>query len=178
MNRRQVYLVLLMIAVCWLGLSAGNTAAQQRQGNRGPQGAPPPPPPNGPPNGPPGGPRREGQDPNRMLFALLDLSDDQKKQIEEIREHEREAARPLHDQLHDAQEQLHNATANGAFDEVIVRQLAGKVAQIETELTVLRLKTGADIFNTLTPEQKMKLKQLHESLKERRDERQPPPQAH
>lgn len=122
----------------------------------------------GPGGGRPGGPG--GPPPPRGIeeFArLLNLTEAQKTQIKTIREQAEAAAKPYHDQLEPLHEQEAKLTHAATFDEAAVRALAVKVAQLETELHVIHARAENAIFNLLTPEQKVKLEELHKMMEER-----------
>ncbi len=168
---RSVFLGLALTAFISLaGFYLNETSVAAAQGGQGqrPQG----PPPQGPPpqdrrGGPGGG---EG-----MMFRLLDLTSDQKDQIKKLHEAEKEASKPIHDQLKMIHDQLHAATKDGAFNESVVRSLLAQSQQPELELEVLHLKTRTAIFNVLTPAQKAKLTELEAAMEKNHDGPPPPP---
>jgi Spy/CpxP family protein refolding chaperone len=107
--------------------------------------------------GGPGGPGgRNGFD---RMAQDLNLTADQKTQIEQIRTAERTASEPLMKQLGEKRRALETATANGQFDETAVRAIAQDQSKFEVELTVIRERTKSQIYNILTPEQREKLAQ-------------------
>ena len=120
-------------------------------GQRGQRGQVPPP--QGEQQGRRGGPGGDAG----MMFRMLDLSSDQKNQIKQLHDAEREAAKPIHEQLKTIHEQLRTATTDGAFNESAVRSLLAQAQQPELELEVLHLKTRTASYNLLTPAQKAKL---------------------
>lgn len=92
--------------------------------------------------------------PFERLADILDLSDEQRRQIEEIRSAERtrtEEFRRQHDEARDAIEKL---TSSAKFDESAVRTLAGKQSAAATELIVAQARTRNQIYALLTPEQR------------------------
>ena len=125
------------------------------------------------PQGPPrgggfrGGPgARDGLGP---LGRDLNLTDDQKAQIQKITDSFRESDKALHDQLRT----LHENEADplsGAFNEANVRSAAEARAKIQVELEVSHAKMLSQIAGVLTTEQKAQL-----AAKRQQFERQGPP---
>ena len=125
------------------------------------------------PQGPPrgggfrGGPgARDGLGP---LGRDLNLTDDQKAQIQKITDSFRESDKALHDQLRT----LHENEADplsGAFNEANVRSAAEARAKIQVELEVSHAKMLSQIAGLLTTEQKAQL-----AAKRQQFERQGPP---
>ena len=125
--------------------------------------------------GPPPQGRRDGTGGEGMLFALLDLTSEQKDQIEKIHDAEKVAAQPIHEQLKTIHDQLHAATKDGAFNESVIRSLLSQTQQPELELEILHIKTHTAIFNVLTPAQKAKFIELQAKLEKQHDGPPPPP---
>jgi periplasmic protein CpxP/Spy len=102
--------------------------------------------------GPPGPP-----DPAAMAARMtehLGLSAEQAEKVTAILTAEHASAETYHTQLRAADEQLRVATANGAFDDASVRQIAGTKAQAMTELEVGHARARSQIYAILTPEQR------------------------
>jgi Spy/CpxP family protein refolding chaperone len=106
----------------------------------------------------PGGPPPDG---GRMVLHFLDLTDAQKAQIKTIQETEDAQAQAFHEKLREAHDALQSATIKGQFNEAQVRTLAASIAQTEIELTVIRARKDATIYQVLTAEQRAKLDQFH-----------------
>ena len=125
------------------------------------------------PQGPPrgggfqGGPgARDGLGP---LGRDLNLTDDQKAQIQKITDSFKESDKALHDQLRT----LHENEADplsGTFNEANVRSAAEARAKIQVELEVSHAKMLSQIAGVLTTEQKAQL-----AAKRQQFERQGPP---
>ena len=125
------------------------------------------------PQGPPrGGGFQGGPGPRDGLGPLgrdLNLTDDQKAQIQKITDSFRESDKALHDQLRT----LHENEADplsGAFNEANVRSAAEARAKIQVELEVSHAKMLSQIAGVLTTEQKAQL-----AAKRQQFERQGPP---
>lgn len=157
MKTRKMILMSLLLAVvigiAGFQLTAG---AQQRPGR--PDGPSPPPGQRGP--GGPGGEDRP--------FGQLNLTEQQKQKIESLRDQQREASEPYHNQLRDLREQMSAIVEASAFNEAAARAVIAKEAQLETELKLIRVRTDNAIHNVLTAEQKAKLEDLRRNRREPR----------
>jgi Spy/CpxP family protein refolding chaperone len=89
----------------------------------------------------------------------LDLTEDQKTQMKTILEKERPAMKPLMQQSHQIEQQLHQY-AEGTYNETKVRALATQQSKVELELSVQRTRIHNELFLVLTPDQQAKLKEL------------------
>jgi len=95
------------------------------------------------------------------LASHLDLTDSQQTKVRSILEAERQNVAPLMAQAAKNRQQLHEATANGKFDEAQVRIIASQQAQTMSELIVAKERVKAKIYNeVLTPEQRSKADQM------------------
>lgn len=110
------------------------------------------------PQGPPDGPFRggRGQDGMGPLGRDLNLTDDQKAQINKIQESFRAGDKALLDQMRTLRENEPDPTT-GTFDEAVVRTAAEARAKIQVELEVSRAKMMSQIAALLTAEQKAQL---------------------
>jgi Spy/CpxP family protein refolding chaperone len=118
----------------------------------------------------PGGPPPPPHGGGRLPLHLLNLTDAQKAQVKAIHETEGSQAEPLRQNLKEAHEALEAATAQGRFEANQVRELATAIAQNEVELTVIRARVEAAIYQVLTAEQRAKLEQLRAEHKAREAE--------
>ena len=94
------------------------------------------------------------------LGDRLDLSDEQRDAIQGILESHREVAQPWHDDLRGLGEELETTIEAEPFDEEAVRALVQRMADIRVELAVSRARTGQDIREILTPDQRETLGEL------------------
>lgn len=101
------------------------------------------------------GGRRFGGDAILRILRVLDLSDDQKAEIEAILKQEQPGLRRLMTELFRVSQALREATAHGHFDER-VRALAERHGQLSAELISFRARVWSKIYATLTPEQQAK----------------------
>lgn len=102
----------------------------------------------------------------RFFADKLDLTDQQKAQVESILQKERPTIHPLMQQSHAIEQQLRQY-AEGTYDEAKVRALANQRAQIDAELTVQRTRIHNELFQLLTPDQQAKAKELEAQHEER-----------
>ncbi len=112
----------------------------------------------------------------RMLLGpigdKLELSDEQRQQIETIIETSRESTQTLRDQIKEGNEAYRANHEPGTFDETSAQAFATTQAGLKAELMVSRMKTKADVFNVLTPEQQeefIQLRELFGEMKPKRD---------
>jgi len=109
------------------------------------------------------GHRGMGGGPEEMIEHIsqaLSLTDAQKEQVKAAFE----AQRPIEEQrrakLDDIRKQIDTATANGQFDEAVVRELANQQAQLQADQMVDHLRMHSKLYSLLTAEQKAKADQL------------------
>jgi Spy/CpxP family protein refolding chaperone len=92
------------------------------------------------------------------FFAdYLDLTDAQQTQVKDILAKEKPALQPLLDQMKQSHQQLRQIAESGSFDEAKVRAIAGQQSQTMTELAVQKTRIESELFQVLTPEQKIKM---------------------
>ena len=110
------------------------------------------------------GPRRLGMM-RRMgppLLEQLQLSSDQRAQIDAIFASGRDTIQPLARQLREKIAALREATRTQPFDEVLVRSQAQEAANVQAQLMVARAQLISQARALLTDEQRAKLDQLRE----------------
>jgi len=113
------------------------------------------------------GPRPGGERPDRdemmnKMISRLDLNDEQQEQMKQIHEQHREETEGLLASMKTAHERLNELMDADTFDEAAIREAAGEVSKIQTELFVSRAKVQQEIRQILTPEQYEQLKQMRE----------------
>jgi protein CpxP len=97
-------------------------------------------------------------------FADLNLTEDQKAQINKINDSYRESDKALHEQMRTLHENQADPMS-GEFNEGAVRQAAEARAKIQVELEVSRAKKMAEIASVLTAEQKAKFAERHQHMR-------------
>ncbi len=87
----------------------------------------------------------------------LNLTDDQKTQLKTVWDAEKDTVKSLIGQWHEARQNLHAAIHAGDANESTVRAAAAKVAVVEADLAVERMKLYGKIAPILTDEQRRKI---------------------
>lgn len=109
----------------------------------------------------------------------LNLTDDQKAQIEKIRASFEESTKALHEQLRTLHESEPDPMSGAAFDEAAVRAAAEARAKVMVELEVAHARMMSQVSAVLTAEQKAQLaakrQQFEQNRRERGGERPAPP---
>lgn len=101
----------------------------------------------------------------RMAKVVLSLSDSQETEIRGIVDRNLVTARPLLEQLQQSHDAFQLAIENGKTDPASVQPLADQVGRTVSQLALIRTQAAADIYKTLTPEQRTKAKQLHDQFR-------------
>jgi protein CpxP len=96
------------------------------------------------------------------MSTILDLSDEQKTQIEALVKSQYEQKSTQRERMHAGQQALRDKLQTNAFDEAEFRALAAQQAQLKTDLMVEHAKIKQQIFAILTPEQQAKADKLLE----------------
>ena len=112
-----------------------------------------------------GGMRRGG------FFGQLNLTEDQKTKIQQIRESFAERNKPLHEQLRAKRQELRQANEGSTFNEALATQKLTEMASLEAKLMGERHKLHQEMLSVLTAEQKAQLEQSKAQFKTRRGER-------
>jgi Spy/CpxP family protein refolding chaperone len=108
---------------------------------------------------------REGE-----FFKQLNLTEDQKAKMKQIRESFAERTKPLHEQLQAKRQELRQANEGGTFNEALATQKLTEIAPLEAKLMGERAKEHQEVLSVLTAEQKAQLEQARAQFKTRRGE--------
>ncbi|HMS38981.1 MAG TPA: Spy/CpxP family protein refolding chaperone [Pyrinomonadaceae bacterium] len=100
----------------------------------------------------------------------LNLSDEQKTQIKQIMDAEKEKIKPIFESLKENRQKMQALTADRNFDEAKVKQLADEQGSLTSLLIVEKERTKSQIFQVLTVEQREKAKAMKEKFEERMKE--------
>src|SRR5262245_51379237 len=106
------------------------------------------------------------------IFRELNLTDEQKAQMKQIRQSYRERTQPLRQELRAKSQGMRQANQGGAFNEALVTQTLTETAPLRAKLMGESFKLRQEMMAVLTPEQKAKIEQMREQFKARRAERQ------
>jgi Spy/CpxP family protein refolding chaperone len=123
--------------------------------------------------GPGGGGERRGHGWGGMqdgAFRQLNLTDDQKAKIKQIRESFAERNKPLREQLHAKRQELRQSSEGGTFDEALATQKLTEMASLEARLMGEEFKLHQETLSVLTAEQKAQLEQSKAQFKARHGE--------
>ncbi|HEV7682089.1 MAG TPA: Spy/CpxP family protein refolding chaperone [Pyrinomonadaceae bacterium] len=90
----------------------------------------------------------------------LSLTDAQKEQVKAAFEAQRAVEEERHAKLDEIRKQIDAATANGQFDEAVVRPLANQQAQLQAESMIDHLRMHAKLYSLLNAEQKVKADEM------------------
>jgi periplasmic protein CpxP/Spy len=103
-------------------------------------------------------------------FRQLNLTEDQKAKIKQIRESFAQSNKPLRDQLQAKRQELRQASEGGTFNEALATQKLTEMAGLEAKLMGERFKLHQEMLSVLTAEQKAQLEQAKAQRKARRGE--------
>ena len=103
-------------------------------------------------------------------FRQLNLTEDQKAKIKQIRETFAQTNKPLRDQLRAKRQELRQASEGGTFNEALATQKLMEIAPLEAKLMGEEHKLHEQMLSVLTAEQKAQLEQSRAQFKTRRGE--------
>ena len=103
-------------------------------------------------------------------FRQLNLTEDQKAKIKQIRETFAQTNKPLIDQVRAKRQELRQASEGGTFNEALATQKLTEMASLEAKLMGERFKLHQETLSVLTAEQKAQLEQSKAQFKARRGE--------
>lgn len=115
--------------------------------------------------------RRGGRRHGGMMFGKLNLSDEQKAQLKQLRQTSRENGKPLREQLRAKRQELRQANTGGSFNEALATQKLTEMAALQAKLMGENVKLRQAMLAILTPEQKTLLDQQRAERKAKMTER-------
>jgi periplasmic protein CpxP/Spy len=101
------------------------------------------------------------------FFKQLNLTDDQKAKMKQIRESFAETNKPLRDQLRAKRLELRQASEGGTFNEALATQKLTEIAPLEAKLMGAEHNLHQEMLSVLTAEQKAQLEQSRAQFKGR-----------
>jgi len=105
------------------------------------------------------------------FFRGLNLTEDQKAKMKQIRESFAETNKPLREQLRAKRQELRQASEGGTFNEALVTQKLTEIAPLEAKMMAARANQHQQMLSVLTAEQKAQLEQSRAQFKQRREQR-------
>ena len=102
------------------------------------------------------------------FFKQLNLTDDQKAKMKQIRETFAQTNKPLREQLRAKRQELRQASEGGTFNEALATQKLTEMASLEAKLMGEQFKVHQEMLSVLTTEQKAQLEQSKAQFKARR----------
>lgn len=105
------------------------------------------------------------------FFRGLNLTDDQKAKMKQIRQSFAETNKPLREQLRAKRQELRQASEGGTFNEALATQKLMEIAPLQAKLMATRANLHQQMLSVLTPEQKAQLEQSRAQFKQRREQR-------
>ena len=102
------------------------------------------------------------------FFKQLNLTEDQKAKIKQIRETFAQTNKPLRDQLRAKRQELRQANEGGTFNEALATQKLTEIAPLEAKLMASEHNLHQEMLSVLTAEQKAQLEQSRAQFKTRR----------
>ena len=101
-------------------------------------------------------------------FSRLNLTDDQKAKMKQIRESFAERNKPLEEQLRSKRQELRQASEGGTFNEALATQKLTETAALQARMMGERFKLNQELQSVLTAEQKAQLDQMKAQFKDHR----------
>jgi Spy/CpxP family protein refolding chaperone len=122
-------------------------------------------------NAPPPPPQHEwGMGGPMIAFHNLNLTDEQKTQMKEVMQKERATLKPLHEQLHQLDQQL-KQYEEGTYNQAKVQSLVAAQSQTLVQLKVEESRIHSELYQLLTPDQQAQLKQMEANREARMQQR-------
>ena len=104
------------------------------------------------------------------FFKQLNLTDDQKAKMKQIRESFAEQTKSLREQIRAKRQELRQANEGGTFNEALATQKLTEIAPLEAKLMGAQAQEHQAMLSVLTAEQKAQLDQARAQFKTRRGE--------
>ncbi|MFS8084871.1 MAG: Spy/CpxP family protein refolding chaperone [Acidobacteriota bacterium] len=99
------------------------------------------------------------------FFNKLNLTDDQKAKMKQIRESFASSNNPLREQLRAKRQELRQASEGGTFNEALATQKLTEMAGLQAKLMGEEFKLHQEMLSVLTAEQKAQLEQMKAQFK-------------
>ncbi|WP_196140049.1 Spy/CpxP family protein refolding chaperone [Aliikangiella sp. G2MR2-5] len=103
----------------------------------------------------------------KRMLAHVGLTDEQKSQIHQLKESNKEAVEARHEKIHELKMQIHQLLKGDEIDRQAVKNLSYQVADLKVEQAIMHAGLKKQVLAMLTDEQKSKM----EEMKKKRIER-------
>jgi protein CpxP len=104
------------------------------------------------------------------MFRQLNLTDDQKAKMKQIRESFGQRTKSLRTELRAKQQELRQANSGGTFNEALATQKLTEEAGLKAKLMGEQFKLHQEMLTVLTAEQRTQMEQLREQRKAKRSQ--------
>jgi protein CpxP len=104
------------------------------------------------------------------MFHNLNLTDDQKARMKQIRQGFGERTKSLREQLRAKHQELRQANESGTFNEALATQILTQEAGLKAKLMGEQFKLHQEMLTVLTPEQRTQMEQARAQMKAKRAE--------
>ncbi len=104
------------------------------------------------------------------FFKQLNLTEDQKAKMKQIRQSFGQTNKPVREQLRAKRQELRQTSEGGTFNEALATQKMTEMASLQARLMGERFKLHQEMLSVLTAEQKAQLEQAKAQRKARRGE--------
>jgi len=109
------------------------------------------------------------------MLNRLDLSEQQREQVKQIVDGQREAQRALEQRAMAARDALETTLVSSPLDEAAIRGRASELASVEADVAVARGRVYSQVLQVLTTDQQSTLTKLQaerkQHMEQRREER-------
>ena len=103
-------------------------------------------------------------------FRGVELTDEQRARMQELRKGFGERTKSLREQLHAKRQELRQAESGTTFNEAAATQKLTEAASLQARLMAEEFKLRQDSLALLTPEQKAQLEQRRQQREQRREQ--------
>ena len=102
---------------------------------------------------------------NRLerMDAILDLSDNQEKQIKVLFSNKWQDRQAMREEMHEGRDQRRAAMRSGNLDEAAIRSNLAKRAEFKADRIIERAQVKKELYAILTPEQQEKAEKIWET---------------
>lgn len=114
-----------------------------------------------------GGEQMGWQGRGQGMMGALQLSDEQRSRIAELRASRAPAMREQAATVREARRELRALSMSADYDEAKARAISERAAKASAEMSMLRAKAGNEFFNILTPEQRQQFTERMASYEQR-----------